>query len=295
MSVRHRAQSRPRLTAPAANERAAPLSRLPLGAGGASPPPYSTVNSVASAVGGRCFRGSVRAPVRRPVRAASPPDPRWWTRAVLGCAFLPARRHRRYRPRPLVSDLLLAPAGLPGPHSPLLRSPAADGGRRSTRTWSRCSGRTCARPALPLPVWRRRAARPGRGGRGEPGRETAPAAAELRRSVQSGPRFRGEGDSDGSAGQKVVCTLREFDKYRQYLTSLKLDFEKNYIKEQVSYPENELRYDMKKNFQHQHCLEDSCQKMIIKKPQQRSTHCYSCRCTHPTRSWTCHGNEEGDI
>ncbi|XP_060033594.1 fibrous sheath-interacting protein 2 [Erinaceus europaeus] len=31
---------------------------------------------------------------------------------------------------------------------------------------------------------------------------------------------------------KIVCTLRELNKYRQYLTSLKLDFERNYIREQ---------------------------------------------------------------
>ncbi|KAI5945744.1 Forkhead box protein O4 [Manis javanica] len=35
------------------------------------------------------------------------------------------------------------------------------------------------------------------------GLEAAPVAAELWWRVQSGPRFRGEGDSDGSAGRKV--------------------------------------------------------------------------------------------
>uniref|UniRef100_A0A8I3WMY7 Fibrous sheath interacting protein 2 n=1 Tax=Callithrix jacchus TaxID=9483 RepID=A0A8I3WMY7_CALJA len=35
-----------------------------------------------------------------------------------------------------------------------------------------------------------------------------------------------------TSNNKVVCTLREFNKYRQYLTSLKLDFERNYIREQ---------------------------------------------------------------
>ncbi|KAH0516443.1 Fibrous sheath-interacting protein 2 [Microtus ochrogaster] len=33
----------------------------------------------------------------------------------------------------------------------------------------------------------------------------------------------------------IVCSLRELNKYRQYLTSLKLDFERNYLREQVSY------------------------------------------------------------
>ncbi|XP_046529718.1 fibrous sheath-interacting protein 2-like [Equus quagga] len=32
---------------------------------------------------------------------------------------------------------------------------------------------------------------------------------------------------------KVVCTLKELNKYRQYLTSLKLDFERNYIRKQT--------------------------------------------------------------
>ncbi|XP_039343849.1 fibrous sheath-interacting protein 2-like isoform X2 [Mauremys reevesii] len=31
---------------------------------------------------------------------------------------------------------------------------------------------------------------------------------------------------------KVVCTLKEFNEYRQYLTTLKLEFEKNYMREQ---------------------------------------------------------------
>uniref|UniRef100_A0AC11DI83 Fibrous sheath interacting protein 2 n=1 Tax=Ovis aries TaxID=9940 RepID=A0AC11DI83_SHEEP len=35
-----------------------------------------------------------------------------------------------------------------------------------------------------------------------------------------------------TSNNKVVCTLRELNKYRQYLTSLKLDFERNYIREQ---------------------------------------------------------------
>ncbi|XP_011716664.3 fibrous sheath-interacting protein 2 isoform X1 [Macaca nemestrina] len=35
-----------------------------------------------------------------------------------------------------------------------------------------------------------------------------------------------------TSNNKVVCTLRELNKYRQYLTSLKLDFERNYLREQ---------------------------------------------------------------
>ncbi|XP_008571569.1 PREDICTED: fibrous sheath-interacting protein 2 [Galeopterus variegatus] len=35
-----------------------------------------------------------------------------------------------------------------------------------------------------------------------------------------------------TSNNKVVCTLRELNKYRQYLTSLKLDFERNYVREQ---------------------------------------------------------------
>nr|XP_019610054.1 PREDICTED: fibrous sheath-interacting protein 2 [Rhinolophus sinicus] len=35
-----------------------------------------------------------------------------------------------------------------------------------------------------------------------------------------------------TSSNKIVCNLRELNKYRQYLTSLKLDFERNYIKEQ---------------------------------------------------------------
>ncbi|XP_060993516.1 fibrous sheath-interacting protein 2-like [Dama dama] len=35
-----------------------------------------------------------------------------------------------------------------------------------------------------------------------------------------------------TSNNKVVCTLKELNKYRQYLTSLKLDFERNYVREQ---------------------------------------------------------------
>ncbi|KAG8523447.1 Fibrous sheath-interacting protein 2 [Galemys pyrenaicus] len=35
-----------------------------------------------------------------------------------------------------------------------------------------------------------------------------------------------------TSNNKVVCTLKELNKYRNYLTSLKLDFERNYVKEQ---------------------------------------------------------------
>nr|KAF6494950.1 fibrous sheath interacting protein 2 [Rousettus aegyptiacus] len=35
-----------------------------------------------------------------------------------------------------------------------------------------------------------------------------------------------------TGNNKIVCNLRELNKYREYLTSLKLDFERNYIREQ---------------------------------------------------------------
>ncbi|XP_045020362.1 fibrous sheath-interacting protein 2 isoform X2 [Bubalus bubalis] len=35
-----------------------------------------------------------------------------------------------------------------------------------------------------------------------------------------------------TSNNKVVCTLKELNKYRQYLTSLKLDSERNYVREQ---------------------------------------------------------------
>ncbi|XP_078514290.1 uncharacterized protein LOC144773261 isoform X6 [Lissotriton helveticus] len=35
-----------------------------------------------------------------------------------------------------------------------------------------------------------------------------------------------------TSNNKIVCTLKEFNEYRQYLTSIKLDFEKCYLKEQ---------------------------------------------------------------
>ncbi|XP_023381266.1 fibrous sheath-interacting protein 2-like [Pteropus vampyrus] len=37
-----------------------------------------------------------------------------------------------------------------------------------------------------------------------------------------------------TSNNKVICTLKELNKYRHYLTSLKLDFERNYIREQVN-------------------------------------------------------------
>uniref|UniRef100_A0A8C6QDK6 Fibrous sheath-interacting protein 2 n=1 Tax=Nannospalax galili TaxID=1026970 RepID=A0A8C6QDK6_NANGA len=35
-----------------------------------------------------------------------------------------------------------------------------------------------------------------------------------------------------TSNNKIVCTLRELNKYRQYLTTIKLDFERNYLREQ---------------------------------------------------------------
>ncbi|XP_032699229.1 fibrous sheath-interacting protein 2-like isoform X2 [Lontra canadensis] len=35
-----------------------------------------------------------------------------------------------------------------------------------------------------------------------------------------------------TSNNKVICTLKELNKYRQYLTTLKLDFERNYVREQ---------------------------------------------------------------
>ncbi|XP_052581965.1 fibrous sheath-interacting protein 2 [Peromyscus californicus insignis] len=35
-----------------------------------------------------------------------------------------------------------------------------------------------------------------------------------------------------TSNNKIVCSLRELNKYRQYLTSLKIDFERNYVREQ---------------------------------------------------------------
>ncbi|KAI5936024.1 Forkhead box protein O1 [Manis javanica] len=64
--------------------------------------------------------------------------------------------------------------------SPLLGSPAAAGGRRSARN-------------------------------SEFGREAAPAAADLRWRVQSGLYFRGEGDSDSSAGRKNTNPPRKLE------------------------------------------------------------------------------------
>ncbi|XP_073075003.1 uncharacterized protein [Manis javanica] len=46
---------------------------------------------------------------------------------------------------------------------------------------------------------------PLRQGLREPGREEAPATADLAAERPERPRFRGEGDSDGSVGQKMEC------------------------------------------------------------------------------------------
>ncbi|GAB1302761.1 Fibrous sheath-interacting protein 2-like [Apodemus speciosus] len=43
-------------------------------------------------------------------------------------------------------------------------------------------------------------------------------------------KLRKEGYITGN--NKVVCSLKELNKYRQYLTTLKIDFERNYIREQ---------------------------------------------------------------
>ncbi|XP_077003058.1 fibrous sheath-interacting protein 2-like [Tamandua tetradactyla] len=53
-----------------------------------------------------------------------------------------------------------------------------------------------------------------------------------------------------TSNNKVICTLKELNKYRQYLTTLKLDFERNYIREQKMIEEqvNKL-YESKRAFE----------------------------------------------
>ncbi|XP_030885958.1 fibrous sheath-interacting protein 2-like [Leptonychotes weddellii] len=43
-----------------------------------------------------------------------------------------------------------------------------------------------------------------------------------------------------TSNNKVICTLKELNKYRQYLTTLKLDFERNYVREQIEKQVNKL-------------------------------------------------------
>uniref|UniRef100_A0A8D1LAM1 Fibrous sheath-interacting protein 2 C-terminal domain-containing protein n=1 Tax=Sus scrofa TaxID=9823 RepID=A0A8D1LAM1_PIG len=52
-----------------------------------------------------------------------------------------------------------------------------------------------------------------------------------------------------TSNNKVICTLKELNKYRQYLTSLKLDFERNYIREQkmIEKQANKL-YETKRSY-----------------------------------------------
>ncbi|XP_054551536.1 fibrous sheath-interacting protein 2-like [Talpa occidentalis] len=45
-----------------------------------------------------------------------------------------------------------------------------------------------------------------------------------------------------TSNNKVVCTLKELNKYRHYLTSLKLDFERNYIREQKNIEKEVNKY-----------------------------------------------------
>ncbi|CAM2120176.1 unnamed protein product [Caretta caretta] len=50
---------------------------------------------------------------------------------------------------------------------------------------------------------------------------------------------------------KVVCTLKEFNEYRQYLTTLKLEFEKNYMREQKRVVlEKKMAYHLRKLQEH---------------------------------------------
>ncbi|XP_047391271.1 fibrous sheath-interacting protein 2-like [Sciurus carolinensis] len=50
-----------------------------------------------------------------------------------------------------------------------------------------------------------------------------------------------------TSNNKVICSLKELNKYRQYLTSLKIDFQKNYMREQkiIEKQVNELQENKK--------------------------------------------------
>ncbi|XP_057352673.1 uncharacterized protein LOC130682304 [Manis pentadactyla] len=63
---------------------------------GSPAPPGGTAPAAQSVL-----RTAVRVRALRPSRAANPAEPRWWTRAVLGYASLPAPRRQRRLPRPL--------------------------------------------------------------------------------------------------------------------------------------------------------------------------------------------------
>ncbi|KAM9181081.1 fibrous sheath-interacting protein 2-like [Dugong dugon] len=54
-----------------------------------------------------------------------------------------------------------------------------------------------------------------------------------------------------TSNNKVICTIKELNKYRQYLTSLKLDFERNYVREQkmIEKQVNKL-YESKRALEH---------------------------------------------
>ncbi|XP_049975382.1 fibrous sheath-interacting protein 2 [Alexandromys fortis] len=56
-----------------------------------------------------------------------------------------------------------------------------------------------------------------------------------------------------TSNNKIVCSLRELNKYRQYLTSLKLDFERNYLREQQLITKQ--LHKLQETSQYPHCSE----------------------------------------
>ncbi|CAO2622322.1 Fibrous sheath-interacting protein 2, partial [Lemmus lemmus] len=71
-----------------------------------------------------------------------------------------------------------------------------------------------------------------------------------------------------TSNNKVVCSLKELNKYRQYLTTLKIDFERNYIREQKII-ENQLN---KLKEERRACDNDAFQRWLLHEGQNPCPH-----------------------
>nr|XP_036878828.1 uncharacterized protein LOC118973277 [Manis javanica] len=152
-------------------------------------------NSVASAVVRNCSLNCVRAAVRRPRPGASGPSFR--PRNAPGGAQMVDPRCARLR-LPPGSQAPAAPTSPPGLGSPP-RAGWAPGATLAASRLSRGGRRAAIGPDLEPPPWPDL--------RSSSCASFSLAPSDLRRSVQSGPRFRGEGDSDGSAGRKATLWI----------------------------------------------------------------------------------------
>ncbi|XP_059106752.1 fibrous sheath-interacting protein 2-like isoform X2 [Peromyscus eremicus] len=72
--------------------------------------------------------------------------------------------------------------------------------------------------------------------------------------------------------EKVICSLKELNKYRQYLTTLKIDFERNYVREQKIIESQVNKLNEERRACHEAAAAASFQQWLLREGKKTSPH-----------------------